>query len=190
MNAFQPTTLNFQNRKRKGLVKLFEGISAPWYYTLDVVAEGTPMRQLLTQDKMTFCAQGSTHGPLCFGLALQQTYDESAFDQLKGYHFANDTRQRLNGLPIGLLTGKGWAATLNYTGTVTYGQQAAIGPSGFLIGSTGGTPSGDKLPIVFEGAGVSSAATPGANDQTSLPTGANLVRIRFDFPLNAIPTSS
>lgn len=190
MNAFQPTAMNFQSRKRKGLIKLFEGIAAPWYFTNDIVAEGTPMRQLLNPDQMTLCVAGQTHGPLCFGLALQQTYDESALGQLSGYHFANDTRQRLNGLPIGLLTGKGWAATLNYTGTVTYGQQACIGVSGFLAGSTGGTPSGDKLPIVFEGAGVSSATTPGSNDLTAFPAGAALVRIRFDFPLNAIPTST
>jgi hypothetical protein len=180
MNSYTPTQLNFQNRKRKGLVKLFEGISAPWYFTNDVVTEGTPMRQILVaNDQMTFCTPGSTHGVQCFGLALQETYSEAAFGQLLGYHFANDTRQRLNGNPIGLLTGKGWAATTNYQGTVAYGQQASIGPSGTLVV---GNTSGDKLPVVFEGAGVNVA---GGN----IPA-TTLVRIRFDFPLNIVPLSS
>jgi hypothetical protein len=191
MNNYQPSgagALNFQVRKVKGLVKMFEGISCPWYFTNDVVQEGTPMRQITANpDQMTVCVAGSSHGPQCFGLALQQTYDESAFGQLKGYHFANDTRQRLNGLPIGLLTGKGWAGTLNYSGTVSYGQQAAIGPSGALIGVTGGTPTNDKLPIVFEGAGTNNNVNSGGVNGA---LGATLVRIRFDFPLNIVPLAS
>lgn len=182
MDSYSPNALNFQNRKQKGLVKMFGGISCPFYFTNDVVKEGTPMRLITANiDQMTFCSQGQTHGAKCIGLALQETYDESVMGQLKGYHFANDTRQRLNGNPIGVLTGKGWAFTTNYFGTVANGQQAAIGPSGYLIDGTSAA-SGDKLPVYFEGTG-------GTNNSNVLAA-TSPVRIRFDFPVNVAPSAS
>jgi len=165
MQGFTPA-FSRPSRKRKGLVKLFGGISAPWYFTTEVVAEGTPMvLDLVTPDKMNVAT--TTQGASVAGLALQETYDEAAFGQLKGYHFANDTRQRLDGNPIGLLMGAGWAATLNYTGAVSYGKQASVAASGKLKDGTSDGAS-SKLPVWFEGSGTN---------------GDTLVRIRFDFPV-------
>jgi hypothetical protein len=167
MNAFTPP-LNLPKRKVKGLIKVFGGLSVPWYFTTAVVKEGTPMKlDLNTQDKADVAAPGVADNLNVIGLALQETYDESAFGQLKGYHFANDTRQRLDGNPIGMLMGAGWAMTNNYVGTVSYGKIAAIAPSG-LMKDGSAAPSGDKLPIWFEGAGTN---------------GDTMVRIRFDIPV-------
>jgi hypothetical protein len=153
---------NAMKRKTKGLVKMFGGLAAPFYYTDVVVKEGTPMKLHATPLKMVPSAVGD--GAVTLGLALQETYDESAFGQLKGYHFANDTRQRLDGMPIGLLTGCGYAATNYYVGTVAWNDRAYITASG--MANSGG--ANDKLPVVFESGGTA---------------GATLVRIRFDFPL-------
>lgn len=167
MNSFTPA-LNIPKRKVKGLVKVFGGLSVPWYFTDVVVKEGTPMKfNLAIADKMVVALPAVTDNVNVVGLALQETYDESAFGQLKGYHFANDTRQRLDGNPIGLLMGHGWALTNNYVGAVAYGQQGAIAPSGLLKDGTS-APAGDKLPLWFEGAGLN---------------GDTMVRVRFDFPV-------
>jgi hypothetical protein len=162
--------LNIPHRYKKGLIKLFTGnpgggIPAPFYYTTAVVQEGAPMMLGSTQDLILPCPQGSA--ALCFGLAMQNTYDESTWDpQLKGLHFANNTRQRLDGSPIGILTGKGYAVTLNTAVPVAYGQQAYIAASGYLgVSGTNGATSTSMLPIVYEG--TADAGTP--------------VRIRFAF---------
>lgn len=165
MEMFTPH-LNLPTRKTKGLIKLFAGISAGFYHTNSVVAEGTPMVPVNTLGLMRPAVKGDADGPKVFGLALQDTYDDSTWGQLRGYHFANDTRQRLDGQPIGLLCGAGWGLTLNYWGVIAYGDTAAVGASGRLEKHS--NVEGDKLPIVFEAAGTN---------------GNTLVRIRFDFPV-------
>jgi hypothetical protein len=162
--------LNIAKRYQKGLIKLFTGnpgggIPAPFYYTTDVVREGQPLMLCSTQDLVLNCPQGSAAS--VFGLAMQATYDESTWDpQLKGLHFANNTRQRLDGSPIGVLTGHGYAVTLNTAAPVTYGAQAYIAASGYLgVSGTNGATSTSMLPIVYEG--TADAGQP--------------VRIRFAF---------
>lgn len=164
MNSFTPA-YNSPKRKQKGLIKMFGGISVPFYFVTQVVAEGTPVKfDLAVPEKLTVSAPGD--GAATVGLTLQETYDESGFGQLKGYHFANDTRQRLDGNPIGVLMGNGWALTNNFTGVVAYGNQAAIAASGKLKAAAG--VAADNLPVFFEGAGSN---------------GDTMVRVRFDFPV-------
>ncbi len=166
MDSFSPA-LYLGARKQKGLVKLFGGLAVPFYWTDVVVAEGTPMKLDTTQDKMI--PPADTEGAKVIGLSLQMTYDDSAFGQLRGYHFYNDTRARL-GAPVGLLTGRGYALTTNYNGTVAWGNAAYLEKSGSTMTGkmTAAVTTNNKLPVVFEGAGSN---------------GATLVRIRFDFPL-------
>jgi hypothetical protein len=161
--------LNIPTRHQKGLVKMFGGIAAPFYATSVVVAEGQPMKFGAAQDEIDPVGDGEGAAS-CVGLALQETYDESAFGQLKGYHFSNSTRQRLDGSPIGLLTGQGWAMTNFYTGAVAWGNAAYMS---IVAGATHGKlkasgVAGDLLPVVFEGAGTD---------------GATMVRIRFNFKI-------
>ncbi len=177
MAGFTPT-LNLQARKQKGLIKLFGGTVAPWYFTTQVVKEGTPMKLDPTTAGLVLPC-GTTDGALCIGLATQETYDESAFGQLKGYHFANDTRQRLNGEPIGILMGAGWALTNYWVGSApAYGTQAYLTASGMT--ATPGA-SGAALPIIFEGA-ADPALVP------NLPVGSvAMVRIRYQFNMAIVP---
>jgi hypothetical protein len=164
-NSFSPA-LNLPSYHKKGLIKLFGGLAVPFYFTDVVVSEGQPMKPVAaTQDKMTSLVGGD--GASCFGLAMQATYDESAFaKELKGYHFANSTKQRLDGMPIGLLTGTGYALTNFYTGTVAWNDPVYVDPTTKKLIKTG--VAGDLLPAVFESGGVG---------------GATLVRIRFNFKL-------
>lgn len=163
--------LNIPTRHTKGLIKMFSGnagsgILGNFYYTTSVVQEGTPMKFGGTQDLIVPCVRGTTDNVNCVGLALQSTYDETGWDaQLKQYRFFNQTTQRLDGQPIGLLMGAGYALTTNYVGSVSWGDPVYIGASG-LLAKTGA--SGDLLPAVFETSGVN---------------GATPVRIRFNFPL-------
>ncbi|MCL2641878.1 MAG: hypothetical protein FWD53_13590 [Phycisphaerales bacterium] len=161
--------LNLPPRKTKGLIKLFGGLSVPFYTVETVMAEGTPLKPAATAHTMEMPANGE--GAKVIGLALQETYDESAFGQLRGYYFVNDTRQRLDGAPIGVLCGAGYAMTNNYAGDVKWGDQGyvEIDASDKVTGKMTATSStGNKIPVVFEGIGKD---------------GDKLVRIRFDFPL-------
>ena len=187
MNSYAPAqNIAALTRKTKGPIKLFGGLVAPFYWTDVVVAEGTPMIPVAgTQDKVIRSAGGDAKDVI--GLSTQMTYDEAAFGQLKGYHFANDTRARL-GQPIGILMGTGFALTNFYVGATTYGAPCylnlvvsggATGPGGTAataadIGKLKVTGiAADKLPIVFEGVGDSAAAA-----------GPVLVRIRYNFAPN------
>jgi hypothetical protein len=143
--------LSIPHRHQKGLVKLFTGtagcgIPAPFYYSTDVLREGQPVKLGSSADLVLALPSGE--GANVFGLAMQKTYSEANWDpQLKGYHFANNTAQRLDGAPIGVLTGAGYAVTTNTNAAVKWGDQAYIAASGYLA------PSGEancKLPIVFE----------------------------------------
>jgi hypothetical protein len=161
--------------KRKGLVKLFGGLSYPFYYTTVAVVEGQPMRMAASPDanaavndvqKMQPAVLGE--GAKVFGLSLQITYDDEAYGQLQGYHFSNDTMQRLDGSPIGVLGGQGVAFLENYQGEVAVNEQLAVGPTGLLVGSvsTDGIEAGDKVPVWADTAGEAPAP----------------IRIRFNFP--------
>jgi hypothetical protein len=160
-SSFSPA-LNLPKRYVKGLHKSFGGLMAPWYIPNTVCVEGQPMKFGTAQDTMDVC--GDTDGAKCVGLAAQIAYDESAFAELKGYQFLNNTKQRLDGSPIGLLTGQGYAFTNCYVGTVAWGNKAYIDPTTKKLTAASSTSNG--LPIVFEGAGTN---------------GAKLVRIRFNF---------
>lgn len=165
--------LNLPNRRQKGLTKIFtgnagSGIPCPFYYTTDVVREGQPMKFGTAQDLVLACEQGD--GAKAMGLVMQQTYNETNWDpELRGFYLAGNTKQRLDGQPIGVLMGSGFAQTTNYVGTVAFGTRAYIAASGYLAPSgTNGADADDKLPVVFEGAGTD---------------GDTEVRIRFDFPV-------
>ena len=167
MDQFNPAYY-VGTRKQKGLVKLFGGLAVPFYFCDDIVAEGTPMKLSTTVDKMTLPANGE--GAKVIGLAMQMTYDDTAFGQLRGYHFYNDTRAR-KGSPIGLLTGTGFALTNNYKGAVHWGDAAylEIDGSNAVTGKlTAAVTTNNGVKVVFEGSGTD---------------GDKLVRIRFDFPL-------
>lgn len=165
---FSPA-LHLPKRKVKGLLKFFGGAGTPFYHTNVAVEEGTAMKLTATPNLMVPAGPGE--GAEVRGLSLQITYDDTQYGQLQNYHFANDTRQRLDGMPIGLLTGQGYAILRNYSGEVVYGNQAYVGPSGVLQAS--GDPA-DTIPVVFEGSGNGVANDPASSDP---------VRIRFDFPL-------
>jgi len=159
-------------RYQKGLVKMFTGNSAcgmpiPFYYSTTVLREGQPVKPVIgSPDMIVGAAPGVSDGAKVIGLSLQYTYDESQWDpQLRGYHFVNNTHQRLDGSPVGVLMGAGYAMTINYAGTINYGDKGYIGQSGYLANSG---QAGDALPIVFEGSGTD---------------GSTMVRIRFNFPL-------
>jgi len=161
--------LNLPTRKVKGLIKLFGGLSVPFYTVETVMAEGTPLKPAATPHTMEVPLNGE--GAKVIGLALQETYDESSFGQLKGYYFTNDTRQRLDRYPVGVLCGAGYGMTNNYAGEVEWGDQAylAIDAANKFTGKMTATASeNNKIPVVFEGIGKD---------------GDKLVRIRFDFPL-------
>jgi hypothetical protein len=159
----QDTTL--LGRKTKGLVKHLGGLAANFYIPTEVMSEGTPViRNATTNTSVDKAA--ITEGATVIGLAMQDVYSESAFGQLQGYHFANDTRQPLNGEPIGVLMGAGWALTTYYTGTVAAGDSVYITASGLAASGSANA----RIPAAFEEAGTD---------------GATPVRIRFDFPLAA-----
>lgn len=171
--------LNIPNRKRKGLIKLYGGLSDPFFYTADAVVEGQPMKPATAdaaatvQDSQKVTVAGATDGASVIGLSLQITYDDALtgqLAQLKNYHFANDTAQRLDGMPIGILTGQGHAFLENYAGAVVAGEQMAVGASGLLEGATTAGSGNDALvPIWVESAGTAPAP----------------IRIRFDLPFSA-----
>ena len=170
--SFSPR-LNLPSLKKKGLIKLWAGLSLPFFYPVAAVVEGQPMKPHSSPDtaatydavqKMQAAVGGE--GAKVFGLALQIAYDDSALGVLAGYHFANNTEQRLDGMPIGVLTGVGEALLSNYQGTVTAGHQLAIGPSGLLVDSSlFGTGSTDKVPVWADSGGTS----------------PDYIRIRFGF---------
>jgi hypothetical protein len=176
METFVPNRLNIPQRKVKGLHRMYNtGIPAIFYFTTSVVREGQPMKFSTTVvEQIDPCVMGNSDGAKCAGLALQETYDDSAYGQLMNFHFANDTRQRLDGQPIGLMTGAGFALTNNYAGTPVYGDKMAVGPSGYLVKQgTLGTAGGDNLPVVCEG--NSGNFDYYDNGQTVL------IRIRYNF---------
>lgn len=174
-NPIKITNQGYPQRKRKGLVKLFGGLAFFQYFTNAVVKEGVPVIVSANPDDAPTQANGltqvepavvgQTHGVKVIGLTMQLTYDDNIagqMGQLQGYHFVNDTAQRLNGSPIGILGGHGVAYTQNYVGTIAAGEQAYVGPSNLLANTGAG---GDKLPAVFE--------TGGTDGQD--------VRLRFNF---------
>lgn len=168
--------------KRKGLHSFWGGVQAPFYFSAVAVVEGQPMKLKAIADpaaqnnhtmliEMEPCVAGASDGDKCMGLALQDVYAESTtgqLAQLKGYHFVNDTAQRANSMPIGLLSGTGWAILRNFTGAVSADMQLAIQPVTGLLGSpdNGGVVAADKVPVWAESSG-----TGGTND----------IRIRYDF---------
>jgi hypothetical protein len=157
-------------RKQKGLTKMFAGDAPPFYTPGEVMPEGAPVKFGTEIGELLICpvAEGATK---CVGLAMQDVYNDSIggqMSQLENYHFANDTAQRLDGQPIGLLTGCGWASTTNYIGTVGWGDQVYVGASGKLSGAG---DADSKIPARFEG------SLEDGSDATA-PTPA---RIRFNF---------
>jgi hypothetical protein len=174
--------LNIPVRHQKGLVKLFGGMAAPFYFTTNVVREGTPMKFTAVVDNIEPCVAGASDGAKCAGLAMQATYDDTLLAELQGYHFANNTKQRLStNEPIGLLCGAGYALTTNWDPSVTiaYGDSVYIGPSGYLS-NTGA--AGDKLPAKFESRNdVNPLGTDGTGSGVG---GIPYVRVRFDFPFS------
>lgn len=161
--------------KKKTLHRLYNtGHVAIFYATNAVVAEGTPMKHdPAVTDRIVPCVAGD--GAKCCGLSIQETYDDSTWRQLQNYHFANDTAQRLDGQPIGLLTSFGYALTLNYAGAVVRGNRMAIGVAGnagkLVADADNAASSGNELPIIADTAG----------------DGTDYIRIRYDFPFDIRP---
>lgn len=176
-------SLNLPQLHRKGLHAVFGGIRAPYYYTTDVVREGQPVKLKATTATeptdnyaVEDCASGASDGAKVIGLSLQDTYNvisTAPYDQIKNYHFAGQTVQQTNGMPVGVLMGQGWALLENYTGTISSGEQLGVGASGLLAGATNsGLASGDKVTAWAE----SASGTLASDSSRRKP-----VRIRFDF---------
>jgi len=179
MSQFTPS-YNPASRKSKGLHALFGGLRCPFFFTSAVMVEGAPVMLKNTAGN-TKCydnyeveapTMGASEGAKVIGLAMQLTYEEASsgqLAQLAGFHFANDTSQRLDGMPIGVLTGTGWGLLRNFDGTVTSGKQMAVGPSGKLVDvDYAGVAEGDYVPVWAE--------TGGSGTE---------IRVRFDFPFNS-----
>ncbi len=178
--------------KRKGLHAVNGGIKAPYYFVNEAVLEGQPLKlakndganltKVSDNPLLVSCAVGASDGAKVIGLALQNTYDDALtgqMAQLRGYHFPNDTAQRLDGMPIGILMGQGWAVLENFTGLVAAHEQLGVGPSGLLAGATtSGLASGDKVPVWAENSGNGGTAA-GTFGGTQTNTGS--IRIRFHF---------
>lgn len=191
-NPFNVPLNTIPYTKSKYLLRLAGGDVLIMYFTNAQVEEGTPMKVVSgsVYDKSTHnlaielavCVPGNNDGARCLGLSIQRTYAEQLsgqMSQLSGFHFPNDTAQRLapNGgksSPIGILGGRFHAAIRNYSGTPTPEGQGYVGASGTI--ATSGA-SGDKLPLVFE------TAPPSVVPYNTDPTIPGLVRIRADFPL-------
>lgn len=176
---------------RKGLNPVMGGQKVPFFYTTVEVVEGQPMQldtavataQSNHSTKMKPCAQGD--GAKCIGLSLQMTYADATgqMAQLNGQYFGNDTHQRLNGAPIGLLCDRGWALLENYTGAIASHEQLGVGPSGLLAGVTSSSLSaGDKVPVWAQNDSNGDAAEyeSSQGNKTKRP-----VLIRFDFGFTA-----
>ncbi len=167
---------NLPSRKVKGLIKLLGGLASSLFYTEEVVHEGAAMKRV-TGTAFKIAAAGADEGASVIGLAMQVTFDESALTgqlaQLKHYHFSNDTAQRLDGQPIGLLMGMGHAILRGYQGAVTAGAQATVGASGVL--ATGGS-SDSEVPVFYEEAGTGDYDAPENSDP---------VIVSFNFPVGA-----
>lgn len=169
--SFSPT-LNLPQLKKKGITVMsnFPSIRSPFYVPDEVMLEGAPVKRKAA-DKTRILKSVAGDGAVTIGLALQDVYDESAlgaqYSQLAGHHFGNDTSQALNGMPIGVLMGSGYAEIRNYTGVIAVGDQLGIDPAnpGKLKASV---VAADQIPAFTETTGTD---------------GDKPVRIRFDFPL-------
>jgi hypothetical protein len=162
--------LNLPKLKKKMLTVMsnFPSIRAPFYVPKEVFPEGTAVKlDPATPNGILMSQTGN--GAVTIGLALQETYDDTVLGQLQGYNFANDTRQRLDGSPIGVLTGQGYAEIRNYVGQFAWNSPVYVGPSGMLV-TTGHAwaVSNNLLPVIAETAGQD---------------GSIAVRIRFNFKL-------
>jgi hypothetical protein len=155
MPGFTPT-LRLPSLKKKNLTTNFHGIKAPFYVPTEVMPEGCPVKFTSGNPREKIQKAVAGDGAVCIGFALQEVYDDSLLDQLAGYHFPNDTRQKLDGMPIGVLMGTGWMETRYYKGTVAAGQSVYISTDASkLVGSGGDAVSGNKIAkAVFEGAGT------------------------------------
>ena len=187
MSTFpQNIALNLPTRKIKGLYKMWGGLTLPFYFRTIAGNEASPVKvkssssyaagQVNFPKELDLCVDGNSDGARCIGLTMQITYDDALagqMGQLQGWTFPNDTAQRLDNSPIGVLGGQGYAVITNYIGNPTVEGFAYVGPSGFL--KTSGA-SGDKLPVVFETSGTGVAGG----------IGGTPVRIRFDFPLAVV----
>jgi len=163
-NYAVPTNSARLTRRQIGLVQQQGGLAAPFYIPSEVMSAGAPVVRSATANYVDLAAVAE--GASVIGLAMQDVYSEANMGQLAGYHYSNDTRQSLDsGLPVGVLTGSGYALTNYYTGAVVWGDTAYVTASGLSASSA----SGAELPIIFESSGTD---------------GATMVRIRYNFDKN------
>lgn len=158
----------------------FPSIRSPFYVPSQVFNEGTALK-LDPANAGAILMSNSGDGAVTIGLALQTTYSDAAWGALQGYHLPNNTGQRLDGSPIGVLTGQGYAEIRNYSGTLNWGSPIYVGPSGLLV-TTGHSwaISGNLLPVVAETSGTSTAVNAAT---AAAASAATAVRIRFNFKL-------
>ena len=179
MQNFSPVfDINAIKRHQKGLTKEFGGIVAPYYKLLTEGREGQPVKIDTTKtDTIVLLADGEA-STKAFGLLTQNVIDDSTYGQLRGYHFANDTRAR-PGSPVGVLTGQGYASTINYEGTGSKGAPAYYNATtGRLTAATTGGAT-NKLPVIFD-QDFDASVNENLYDSTAY---TQPVRIRFNFPL-------
>jgi hypothetical protein len=174
-----PLSLPRLKKKMLSVMSNFPSIRAPFYVPQEVMHEGAAVKRHATIAN-GIVNSGANDGAATIGLAMQEVYDNSAaalgtqFSQLAEYHFNNDTAQPLNGQPIGVLMGQGYAEIRNYVGTFAPESPVYVGPSGLLV-TTGHAMAvaNNLLPIVCEGDGKNGSGT----------NGDRPVRIRFNFKM-------
>jgi hypothetical protein len=170
MAGFAPS-LNLPSLKKKGITVMsnFPSIRSPFHVPTEVMNEGAPVKRVGSTMNIVKAVAGD--GAVAIGLVLQDVYDESGlgaqYSQLAGHHFGNDTAQALNGMPVGVLMGTGYAEIRNYTGAVAINDHLGIDPANAGKVKTSAVVA-DQLPVWAESTGTD---------------GDKPVRIRFDFPL-------
>jgi hypothetical protein len=139
--------LNLPQLKRKGLTWDMGGIRAPYYTPTQVMLEAQPLKFDPSAPLQVLTAQAGD-GAKVFGLAMQEVYDESGLDRLKGYFFPNDTRQPLRqGVKIGVITGHGFVRVTNIEGVVSANTQVYFNPTTGMLMANG--TSGNQISAMF-----------------------------------------
>ena len=155
--------LNIPQRYSKILIVHFGCMVVPFYKCDTAAPEGAPVVLESDMETVKPATPGSASSGV-IGLLAQEVYDASQLGVLANYEFHNNTRAR-TGDTVGVVTGKGYVLTKNYTGTVNKGDKLYPGPSGTLTATRTGS---DMVCAVAEESGSD---------------GATLIRARIDFDL-------
>ena len=162
--------LNLPQLKRKGLTWDMGGIRAPYYTPTEVMNEAQPLKFDPAAPLQVLKAQ-TGDGAKVMGLAMQDVYDESGLGALKGYYFANNTRQPLRqGVKIGVIVGHGFVRVTNIEGVVSANTPVFYDPTTGMLMANGA--AGNQIAAMFRENADNTAG--------NLTTG---VLIEHNFPL-------